>query len=242
MVRVKLLTVLACCAVCAVVLVAVTAPLSQQRSALPPPMRVPPPPGANGKDAVLQWEPPAKQQQLCAAGADDAAVDTWPWGARGALSYTFDDGVDSLFSIPPLLSRYGVRGSFYLNIEELDKNPTKKAACANSRWRKAADALALGHEIGGHSGKHEHMADVKIAWAKPHLHAADSRLKSGLGLNESYKLSFAYPYGNSDSRPLRKFTAENYIASRGSFSRTDWHVESYSPRHMEHLGNALQLL
>eukprot|EP01105_Mastigella_eilhardi_P025181 TRINITY_DN6763_c0_g1_i3.p1 TRINITY_DN6763_c0_g1~~TRINITY_DN6763_c0_g1_i3.p1 ORF type:complete len:207 (+),score=22.92 TRINITY_DN6763_c0_g1_i3:91-711(+) len=58
-------------------------------------------------------------------------------------------------------------------------------------------------------------------------------------MNDSCKLSFAYPFGNSNSRQLRKFMAKNYIAARGSFSSTHWITESYSPQHMEHLVSSL---
>ena len=68
----------------------------------------------------------------------------WPGGATAAVSLTFDDGMQSQLEVGvPLLNRYGVRATFYVNPQE--DYPTQLAG-----WR---EALA-GHEIGNHTVHH----------------------------------------------------------------------------------------
>jgi peptidoglycan/xylan/chitin deacetylase (PgdA/CDA1 family) len=72
------------------------------------------------------------------------AAFTWPEGKRGAVSLTYDDGLDSQLAIAaPQLEAHGFRGTFFVTEE-------------NMRAR-LADWVALsqrGHEIGDHTVSH----------------------------------------------------------------------------------------
>lgn len=70
----------------------------------------------------------------------------WPDGRQGAVSLTFDDGMQSqLDRAIPILEEHGFRGTFYVN----PRGDDWKARLAP--WRAAAIA---GHEIGNHTVNH----------------------------------------------------------------------------------------
>src|SRR6478735_3133337 len=69
----------------------------------------------------------------------------WPDACQGAVSLTFDDGSPSQLALAiPLLDRYGLQASFYLN-------PGDNYREQFVPWRAVA---AAGHEIGNHSISH----------------------------------------------------------------------------------------
>ena len=69
----------------------------------------------------------------------------WPAAQQGAISLTFDDGVASQLEIViPMLNRYGLQGTFYVN-------PRDDYQTQLQPWRAAA---AAGHEIGNHTISH----------------------------------------------------------------------------------------
>jgi peptidoglycan/xylan/chitin deacetylase (PgdA/CDA1 family) len=87
---------------------------------------------------------------LTAHTAHTAAADSsfhWPQGARAAVSLAYDDALDSqLDHAIPTLNKYGLKGSFYLQMS----NPAVDKRMAD--WRRAA---ASGHELGNHSLFHQ---------------------------------------------------------------------------------------
>lgn len=69
----------------------------------------------------------------------------WPNGCQGAVSLTFDDGMESQRTIAaPLLTDHDLGGTFYVN-------PKENYVEQLSPWRAVADA---GHEIGNHTVTH----------------------------------------------------------------------------------------
>lgn len=120
----------------------------------------------------------------------------WPQGEKAAVSLTFDDGMRSQREIGvPLLNRYGVRGTFYVN-------PRDDYAEMLDGWRPAVEA---GHEIGNHTVNHpcsknftfisefgrralEDMNFDDIGWE---LAETNRRLTDVLG--DRGAVSFAYP-------------------------------------------------
>ncbi|RZA01221.1 MAG: polysaccharide deacetylase [Moraxellaceae bacterium] len=80
--------------------------------------------------------------------ADDSAqAFKWPKGQRAAVSLSYDDALDSqLDHAIPTLNKYGLKGTFYLQLSSpvIDKRLPE--------WRAAA---AKGHELGNHSLFHQ---------------------------------------------------------------------------------------
>lgn len=74
-----------------------------------------------------------------------ASAQPWQDECIGAVSLTFDDGVASQLELAiPLLNRYGLTGTFYVN-------PRDDYATQLLPWR---DAAQQGHEIGNHTVSH----------------------------------------------------------------------------------------
>lgn len=89
------------------------------------------------------------------------AVETWPNGARAAVSLAYDDALDSqLDNALPALERFGLKATFYLAMA----NPPVRARLGE--WRAAAQR---GHELGNHTLFHQCSASAADrAWVEPH--------------------------------------------------------------------------
>jgi beta-glucanase (GH16 family) len=89
------------------------------------------------------------------------AGETWPNGARAAVSLAYDDALDSqLDHALPALERYGIKATFYLTLA----NPPVRRRLAE--WRAAAQR---GHELGNHSLFHQCSGSApERAWVAPH--------------------------------------------------------------------------
>ena len=94
------------------------------------------------------------------AAAQPAPAFAWPHGERAAVSLGYDDALDSqLDHAMPTLDRYGVKGTFFLQLS----NPAVDRRMAD--WRKAA---ANGHELANHSLFHQCSASQpERAWVQP---------------------------------------------------------------------------
>jgi peptidoglycan/xylan/chitin deacetylase (PgdA/CDA1 family) len=84
---------------------------------------------------------------LAAAMAAAPPPMQWPHGAKAAVSLAYDDALDSqLDHAIPALNKYGLKGSFYLQLS----SPVVGKRLA--QWRAAA---ADGHELGNHTLFHQ---------------------------------------------------------------------------------------
>ncbi|SDH15541.1 MULTISPECIES: polysaccharide deacetylase family protein [unclassified Duganella] len=81
------------------------------------------------------------------ANAENGIRFHWPQGQRAAVSLAYDDALDSQLDVAlPTLDKYGLKGSFYLQLS----NPAVDRRLAG--WRAAA---THGHELGNHSLFHQ---------------------------------------------------------------------------------------
>jgi peptidoglycan/xylan/chitin deacetylase (PgdA/CDA1 family) len=95
-----------------------------------------------------------------AASATSSPAFHWPQGARAAVSLAYDDALDSqLDHALPVLNRYGLKASFYLQLS----NPSVSLRLA--QWRAAAKD---GHELGNHTLFHQCSASAPDReWVQP---------------------------------------------------------------------------
>lgn len=122
----------------------------------------------------------------------------WPHGETGAVSLSFDDGMDSqLDAAIPQLERFGVFGTFYIH------------APGDARWqRREADwigAHTRGHEIGNHSMSHPCCLNMNgprglASWTLEQIEADVLQAQRTLDqlLPDPRPRSFAYPCYESD--------------------------------------------
>jgi peptidoglycan/xylan/chitin deacetylase (PgdA/CDA1 family) len=96
-----------------------------------------------------------------AQGAAPDGAFAWPGGARAAVSLAYDDALNSqLDHAIPTLDRYGIKGTFYLQLS------SPPVAARLRDWRAAA---RRGHELGNHSLFHQCSgAFPDRGWVVPH--------------------------------------------------------------------------
>ncbi len=157
--------------------------------------------------------------QYGGGGGEERSAYAWPEGRRAALSLTFDDGRPSQLDHGlPILNRYGVKATFYVNPE-----PVRGRV---EEWRQA---LAQGHEIGNHTRRHPCTGNFR--WARAHaleehtLESIAAEIDEGAREIEvlvgRFPKTFAYPCGQKfvgrgrDARSYIPVVAERYLAARG---------------------------
>lgn len=94
------------------------------------------------------------------AKAADKQSFVWPEGRKAAVSLAYDDALDSqLDNAIPALDKFGLKGSFYL---QLSRDPVRERM---AEWRAAA---AHGHELGNHTLFHQCSASLPDRdWVEP---------------------------------------------------------------------------
>lgn len=124
---------------------------------------------------------------------------SWPNGVRAAVSLSFDDNARSQLDYAiPILNRYGVRGTFYVN-------PRRGLLFERDieRWREAS---ASGHELGNHTVQHPCSGNfpfVRAERALEFLACADIEADVLAAEEALHELvpgsahSFAYPCGQT---------------------------------------------
>lgn len=143
----------------------------------------------------------------------------WPQGKRAAVSLSFDDArASQLDAGLPILSAYGIKATFYVSMDGVEKRLTD--------WKAVA---AAGHEIGNHSMRHpctgnfpwsrqKALEDYTPAQMAAELDRASSQIESLLGV---HPMTYAYPCGQkyvgrgehaSSYVPL---VAKRFLAGRG---------------------------
>lgn len=135
--------------------------------------------------------PPSVKAPVSAVNLQDkVSVDLWQWGAKAAVSYTLDEGVEEpyLFLLPELEKR-GWKASFFIY--------TRQPAPAKA-WDDILRAYELGHEVSNHTLTHPDMTKVDDAQLTIEMETAIADLKN-LGIQRPM-YSFAYPYESTNDR------------------------------------------
>lgn len=148
---------------------------------------------------------------------------SWPKGSMGAVSLTFDDGMQSQLTVAvPLLNEYLFKGTFYLSGLE-GENYRERL----KQWKPIAD---VGHEMGNHSLSHtcscnfseeprsKGLENMTINDIHNDITVADKRIKE---IIPNGSRTFAYPcYQTGVGRGTNKrsyvpVVAEMFVAGRG---------------------------
>ena len=134
---------------------------------------------------------------------------------RAMISFTFDDGYNSLLLAVPILSKYKIQGTAYIVPDWVgDGEHLTWAQLQSLSWKD-------GWEIGNHTFSHAHLTSVGLSDAqiKAELEGAQvAFLQHGL-LGQG---AFASPYGEFDDRLLGILRGVGFITS----SRQAWMEDS----------------
>lgn len=126
------------------------------------------------------------------------------------LSISFDAswGADKTIPILDILDEYGVKTTFFLVGNWVDKYP-----------EMVKEIFARGHEIGNHSDTHAHMNQLSEQGVKDELRIMSDRVEKLTGVRPTL---FRPPYGEYNDRVVRTARAEGYEAVQWSIDSLDW--------------------
>ncbi len=122
------------------------------------------------------------------------------------ISMTFDDGWANNATAASLLAGYGMRGTFYVNTNTVGTS-------GYLTWAELAAMDARGSEIGGHSLDHADLTSLDSVEARRQV-GEDRASLTARGFDA---LSFAYPFGESNSAVQRLVRDCGYQSARGAF-------------------------
>ncbi|MBE3013426.1 polysaccharide deacetylase family protein [Microbispora sp. NEAU-D428] len=141
--------------------------------------------------SIAGLQHPAAATAGSAVSAQAAPARVAEQGARAAgvptVVLTFDDGTADHLAVAGMLSRRGLKGTFYVNSARLGRRGFLSVAELRAIAKQ-------GHEIGGHTLHHPHLPETFDATQQTEI--CDDRralLKMGFAVR-----SFAYPFGDFD--------------------------------------------
>ncbi len=144
-------------------------------------------------------------------------VQKWYEGRDGAFTLTFDDGTKSHYvDLRPVLNKYNLKGTFYLNTSLLSENPVENAFSGS--WDEFRTMWAEGHEMGSHGVNHPDLTT---------LASGDSLTPNTLGyelwesrrvieekIGNGYRcITHAYPFCTNNTI-VQEVTARYYASAR----------------------------
>jgi peptidoglycan/xylan/chitin deacetylase (PgdA/CDA1 family) len=135
----------------------------------------------------------------------------------------FDDGTATQYEHRTLLSERGIPATFYVNTGKL-------GLPGYMTWDQVATMAAEGHEIGGHTRNHAHLAGLSDAQQRAEICDDRSEL-----VGRGYRAeSFAYPHGADDESAQSVVQSCGYRSARTTRG-IDWPscdvcAESLPPR------------
>lgn len=158
-----------------------------------------PPPAASESPVA----PPPAPERMVAAPPPIPVVPPPP--APTVVSLTFDDGLDNQMAGAAVLSKYGLKGTFYVNSGTVDSTGHMTRSDLN-------DLVAEGHEIGGHTVNHVPLTST------PQVEAARQICTDRATLTEwGFRVrSFAYPFGLVDPATVKRVKGCGYSSARGT--------------------------
>ena len=138
-------------------------------------------------------------------------------GSDLEVMFTFDDGFSSNIKVAKeILSKYGIRGLFFITEDFIDKNiddsylfaldrffparttlPNPKHQYAAMSWGNVDWLLDQGHSIGAHTRTHPNLRHIQDEdMIREEIVVSANRIEDRLGID---LISFAYPFGTLSS-------------------------------------------
>lgn len=123
---------------------------------------------------------------------------------------SWDDGSVLDLKVADLLSRYGMRGTFYIPMV-FDGKGGKYAAYDRRLNEEEIRALASSHEVGGHSLSHRRLTDVPSADMPKEIAGSQEFLSTITG--HPVKM-FAFPGGKYNERVVDTVRQSGFVGAR----------------------------
>ncbi len=161
---------------------------------------------------------------VCEAEAQ-MVVQKWHNGQQAALSLTYDDGTKSHYTaLRPILNKYNLKGTFYLNTSLLSDHAIENAFSGS--WEEFRIMADEGHEMGSHGVNHPNLTTLPsgdsltentIAYE---LWESKKVIEEKIG-NGYHCLTHAYPFCTNNA-VVREVVARYYESARtcGSISNS----------------------
>ncbi len=121
------------------------------------------------------------------------------------VCFTFDDGDRSAFQATLDLIEAGGKCTHYVIPGRVNQKNESTMS-----WEQVRELEALGAEIGSHSLTHPHLLSLSDSELRKEISDSKNELEDKLGKEVS---SFAYPYGEFDSRVVDGVRAAGYICA-----------------------------
>lgn len=123
-------------------------------------------------------------------------------GKMKAVTFSYDDGVGQDIRLIEMFDRYGLRGTFNLNLGLQKESNTFVKSGIVVRHLNAEDLpkVYARHEVAGHTYTHAHLERLEEGAIREEI----TRCQDGLAqLFGREVLGMAYPYGTYDERVIR---------------------------------------
>ena len=122
-------------------------------------------------------------------------------GKKKAVTFSYDDGVEQDVRFIELLDRYGLRGTFNLNLGlQSPENTFQKSGVLVCRIGRADIASVYkDHEIAGHTMTHARLDALPDAAVREEIRACQDGLRQLTGRDVA---GMAYPYGAYSDRAV----------------------------------------
>lgn len=144
-------------------------------------------------------------------------VQKWHNGFQAALSLSYDDGTKSHYEdLRPILNKYNLKATFYLNTSLLSDFPIENAHSGS--WEEFKTMAGEGHEIGSHGVNHPDLTALPMGDSITEntmvyeLSESKKVIEQKIG-NGYLCLTHAYPFCRNDA-DVRELTALYYISAR----------------------------
>lgn len=123
-------------------------------------------------------------------------------GKMKAVTFSYDDGVEQDVRFIELLNRYGLRGTFNLNLGLQSRKNTFRKSDIIVRHLELAEIpkVYADHEIAGHTMTHAHLENLEEFAIREEIRACQDGIQQLTGRAVT---GMAYPYGTYDDRVVR---------------------------------------